>query len=158
MTENNTNLYLENREAHLEARFCPKKKKRKKSIFKRLRYDRIFILLITLALIISSIYFVVDFCKYPETYSSTMANSLRIDLENGDEEAINAYKEKYIARNEYLFDGPMTIEFMAEKYGLDSKVLYEIYTSSEYESAQEFYEDYVQYAAKCQEFIDKNCQ
>jgi len=47
---------------------------------------------------------------------------------------------------------------MAEKYGLDGKVLNEIYEKSEYESAQEFYEDYVKHASKCQEFIDTNCQ
>jgi len=55
-------------------------------------------------------------------------------------------------KDEYLFNGSVTIHMMAEKYGLDGKELYKIYEASDCETAQEFFEEYVQYRAICEEF------
>lgn len=77
-----------------------------------------------------------------EKFSSISQYHLLLDLNDGDQEAIDRY-QYYIDKDDYLFDGPLTIHMMAEKYGLDGDVLYETYLNSEYESAQKFYNEYV---------------
>lgn len=75
-----------------------------------------------------------------EMFDSISLNNLRGELNNGDKEAIEYYKENFIARNNYVFDGPLTIRLMAEQYGLDYAEVMQQYKNGDYESAQEFYE------------------
>ena len=65
------------------------------------------------------------------------------DLNARESDAIELYRTEYIAYDDYIFDGPLTIELMAEKYNLNSKELWSVYQASGIDSAQEFYSKYV---------------
>ena len=79
-------------------------------------------------------------CNTPvELFDTVARNQLREQLNNRDEEAITYYTEYFIDRNNYLFNGPLTIELMAEKYGYDFSDLHLRYVCSSYDTVQEFY-------------------
>jgi len=127
----------------------------------RSRYNRVKTIVtgivIFIAIIIAGTLLIQHVDNNIEMYSSVSRYHFMQDLNNNDSEAIERYKNHYIANDKYLFDGPLTIGLMAQKYGIDSNELYNIYVESGYESAQEFFEDYVQNRAECQEFEDTYC-
>jgi len=128
---------------------------------KRARYNRVKTIVtnivIFIAVIAAGSLLMLHIDDNIEVYSSTRNYQFMMDLNNGDREAIERYESHYIARDKYLFNGPLTIELMAEKYNIDFEELYEIYEESGYESAQKFFKDYVQNRAECQEFEDTYC-
>lgn len=55
---------------------------------------------------------------YPEQVSSTQRYHLMNELNRGDEQAIEYYRDRYIARDVYLFDGDLSFSLFVEKYGI----------------------------------------
>lgn len=104
------------------------------------------LIVIVSAIILIAGYFIVT--TPIEEYSSTMANTLRMELNDGNPEYIEYYKEKFIDNDRYLFDGPKTFELMGEKYGVSGETLMDLYEKSTCESAQEFHDTYVVHAVK----------
>lgn len=78
-----------------------------------------------------------------EVYDSMSRNVLKLKLNDRDPEAIEYYKDNFIARNDYIFNGPLTITLMAQQYGLNVEAMLHQYEYGDYESAQIFFETYV---------------
>jgi len=142
---NNNNKYTTS-SAYSRAKQRRAEKRRRRKMIRR-----VINVIIAIVIFIGFFTLVNDMVTDFETYSSTAKSHLRIELNEGKQEAIDRYWY-YINKDEYLFNGSVTIHMMAEKYGLDGKELYKIYEASDCETAQEFFEEYVQYRAICEEF------
>lgn len=89
--------------------------------------SRIFFIVIAILIII----FVVDMFKHYEKYDSVARYQLMLDLEKGDEEAEEYYKDNYIKDDLYLFDGDISFNMFAEKYNIiDKDSVYQDYKNS----------------------------
>lgn len=89
--------------------------------------SRIFFIAIAILIII----FVVDMFKHYEKYDSVARYQLMLDLEKGDEEAEEYYKNNYISDDVYLFDGDISFNMFAEKYNIiDKDSVYQDYKES----------------------------
>lgn len=71
---------------------------------------RLLLSLMVLCLVINSIHFVLDIYKYPEEHSSIARYHLNIDLENGNQDAIQYYNTRYVANGKYLFGDEYIVE------------------------------------------------
>jgi len=83
--------------------------------------------------------FMYTIVSYPEECFTTEKYHFMISINNGDEEAINRYKEEYISRDKYLFNGPVTVELCCEKYDLDVTETKIAFAESDYDSFQKFF-------------------
>lgn len=117
-------------------------KNRRKSKKER-REDRVIAFIVVSVIVLASCVLMYNVANYPEKYITTDRNVLLMQLNNGDEDAIEYYYSTYIKRDVYLFDGPLTIELMAKKNGLDYSNLYDRYKQSGYDNAQKFFDRYV---------------
>lgn len=89
--------------------------------------SRIFFIAITILIII----FIIDMFKHYEKYDSVARYQLMLDLEQGDTEAIEYYKDNYIKDDLYLFDGDISFDMFAEKYNIiDKDTVYQDYKES----------------------------
>lgn len=61
-------------------------------------------LIITLILIITTAWIAVDFILYPEEYLTTWRYQLKLDIENGEQEAIDYYQKTYLDNGKKLWD------------------------------------------------------
>jgi len=109
----------------------------------RRRINAIISIILAIAAVFAIVGGIYTIASNSEMYDTVARKSFKNDLNNGDEEAIERYKNEYIENDKYLFNGPLTIKLMAEKYDLDSNELYEIYVDSDYDTAQDFYKHYV---------------
>ena len=57
-----------------------------------------------LAVTILALTYTIDFLRFPECYLTTWKYQLRLDLERGNEKAIEYYNERYIANGKVLFE------------------------------------------------------
>lgn len=71
---------------------------------KSIKIKEIAILAVIIALIGTMIYYAVDFMRFPEQYATTLKYKLQLDIENGNEKAIEYYNDTYIANGRVLFD------------------------------------------------------
>ena len=89
--------------------------------------SRVFFIAIAILIII----FVADMFKHYEKYDSVARYQLMLDLERGDTEAIEYYKDNYISDDLYLFDGDISFNMFAEKYNIiDKDSVYQDYKES----------------------------
>lgn len=89
--------------------------------------SRVFFIAIAILIII----FVADMFKHYEKYDSVARYQLMLDLERGDTEAIEYYKDNYISDDLYLFDGDISFNMFAEKYNIINKdSVYQDYKNS----------------------------
>lgn len=89
--------------------------------------SRVFFIAIAILIII----FVADMFKHYEKYDSVARYQLMLDLERGDTEAIEYYKDNYISDDLYLFDGDISFDMFAEKYNIiDKDTVYQDYKNS----------------------------
>ena len=69
--------------------------------------------------------------RHYEKYDSVARYQLMLDLERGDEEAEEYYKDNYISDDLYLFDGDISFNMFAEKYNIiDKDSVYQDYKES----------------------------
>ena len=94
-------------------------------------------------IVIGGIWGSINIVKYPELYITTAKKDLMIQLEEGNDLAIEYYVTQYIENDKYIFDGPITAALMAQRYGIDTAKLSEMYEESGYETLQEFYENVI---------------
>lgn len=99
--------------------------------------------LVFLAIISWMVFWVADVVRYPEEYSEHRRYDLLVEIESGNAKALEYYENFYTSRDVYLFDGPVTLELMAEKYGYTPEWLEYQMTAGGYESAQELFDGYV---------------
>ena len=78
-----------------------------------------------------------------EKYSTQAKYQFMQDLESGNEEAMALYKRDYIDKNEYLYNGDITLKLMAEKFNIDFEVLKSFYNTTSLESLQELHDKYL---------------
>lgn len=97
---------------------------------------------VIVASLITMIYLFIETLMMPELCFTTFKNDLRIQCNAGNVECIMRYKDVYISKDKYIFNGPLTIRLMAEKYGLDYDDLYYEYSTSGL-SAQKFFNKYI---------------
>lgn len=81
--------------------------------------------------------------KYPETISAHSIHDFMIELESGNEERLEDYRDRYIENDYYLFNGDITFRLMCEKYDLDIEMMKYMYEKSEYESIQSFFNNVI---------------
>lgn len=87
----------------------------------------LFFLVITIIIVI----FVVDMFQHYEKYDSVARYQLMLDLERGDEKAREYYQDNYINDDLYLFDGDISFDMFADKYGIaDKDSVYQQYKNS----------------------------
>lgn len=98
-------------------------KKRKRSNRKRIirKAKRILYNIANIIAVIIIIFIAVDFFKHYEKYDSVSRYYLMLDLENGNDEALEYYKDKYISDDIYLFDGDISFDLFAEKYNIEGE-------------------------------------
>ena len=113
----------------------------------KVKLAEITIIVVALTLLVSIIIAVapaiIDRINAPELYSSTMKADLLRGLEANNQEMLEYYKEAYIEKDIYLFNGPLTFNLMCEKYELDVELYTALYDDAEYSSIQDFYNDIV---------------
>lgn len=97
-------------------------------------------IIMLLAIIVMTIFMVRSISKYPEQYSTIVMNSLRMELNEGNADAIERYKSVYIENDKYLFNGPLTIELCAEKYNLNFDEVYNDFINSGYDNFQNYFD------------------
>lgn len=85
-------------------------------------------------LLYSSVRFMNNF----EVYSNTARYQLMNGVERGDAEDIARFND-YIEKDVYLFNGPITIKAMADKYNLDAEQLSNEFEESGYDELQTFF-------------------
>lgn len=84
------------------------------------------------------------FTKNWERFDSVARKQLMLDINKGDKEAIAFYRDNYINRDIYLFDGNFTLEMMANRHGLDVEALKESYEESGYTHIQDFFDNEIE--------------
>ena len=94
--------------------------------------------LIGIILIIVSFAVIIDGIRYPECYMAHARSDFMNDIESGDADAIERYRDKFIEPDRYIYDGPITIKMMCEKYELDYESVWTLYKKSNM-TAQDFY-------------------
>lgn len=87
--------------------------KRKTRNFKRIVSNIISILIVVVMIVV-----LIDAFKHYERYDTVAKYHLMLDLEKGDDEALEYYKDKYISDDIYLFDGDISFNLFAEKYNI----------------------------------------
>lgn len=81
-----------------------KKLKKLKIVNKKKFIKAILTLIITLALFGFMTWLFVDFVMYPESYLTTWRYQLKLDIERGDQEAIDYYQQVYLDNNRPLWE------------------------------------------------------
>jgi len=76
-----------------------------------------------------------------ECYDSVARKQLQNDINNGDKEAITFYRDNYINRDIYLFDGYHTIAMLAARHGLDVEATQEAFDNSGYTHIQDWFDN-----------------
>ena len=114
-----------------------RKAKRLKQMRNRVRRETLFV--VAVIMIIGCIFG--HFTKNWECYNSVARKQLQMDVNKGDEDAIKFYRDNYIHRDIYLFDGPMTIELMANRHSMDADYLQTAFDESGYEHIQDWYDE-----------------
>jgi hypothetical protein len=69
----------------------------------KINLNRLFAILLVLALFAICIGLYVDLCRFPEKYFTTWKYQLKNEIESGDQEAINYYNKYYISKGVYLY-------------------------------------------------------
>ena len=101
----------------------------------------------TLVLVVAIVAIVATFTHFTknwECYDSVARKQLMLDINKGDKEAIAFYRDNYINRDIYLFDGNFTLEMMANRHGLDVETLKESYEESGYTHIQDFFDNEIE--------------
>lgn len=78
--------------------------KKLKIVNKKKFIKAIFTLIVTIFLIGLMTWLFVDFIKYPESYLTTWRYQLKLDIERGDQEAIDYYQKVYLENNRTLWE------------------------------------------------------
>lgn len=108
-----------------------RKTRRVKTTRKNVKRYRVIGNLFFLVITIIIIMFVVDVFRHYEKYDSVARYQLMLDLERGDEEARKYYQDNYIKDDLYLFDGDISFNMFANKYGItDRNKIYQEYKNS----------------------------
>lgn len=98
---------------------------------KRYKVNKVMVNLFFLAISIIIIMFAADMLRHYEKYDSVARYQLMLDLERGDEEARKYYQDNYISDDIYLFDGDISFNMFANKYGItDKDSVYQEYKNS----------------------------
>ena len=104
-----------------------KTKNTRKNVKRSRIIGNLFFLVITIIIVI----FVVDMFRHYEKYDSVARYQLMLDLERGDEKAKEYYQDNYINDDLYLFDGDISFDMFADKYGItDKDSVYQEYKNS----------------------------
>ena len=77
-----------------------------------------------------------------ERFSVHDRKALLYALEAGQPDAVEKFND-YIARDIYLFDGPMTMKAMADKYDMDIDVLKTGFEKSGYKNLQQYFDNII---------------
>ena len=73
-----------------------------------------------------------------EMYDQTAKYQLMLSLENGDPDAMEYYQHTYTDKDIYLFDGPISRQIVADKYGYTIDQINHMYYMSDYSSLTDF--------------------
>lgn len=103
------------------------KRKTRKNVKRNRIIGNLFFLVITIIIVI----FASDVFRHYEKYDSVARYQLMLDLERGDEKAKEYYQDNYISDDIYLFDGDISFNMFADKYGItDKDSVYQEYKNS----------------------------
>ena len=77
--------------------------------------------IISIIIVIIMVAVFADVFKHYERYDTVAKYHLMLDLEKGDSEALEYYKDNYISDDIYLFDGDISFNLFAEKYSIKAE-------------------------------------
>lgn len=77
--------------------------------------------IISIIIVIIMVAVLADVFKHYERYDTVAKYHLMLDLEKGDSEALEYYKDNYISDDIYLFDGDISFNLFAEKYSIKAE-------------------------------------
>ena len=83
--------------------------------------------------------FIYNYTVYPEKYLTTAKYQFMLEIDNGDKESIERYRDTYIAKDMYLYNGPFTIKECCNKYELDYSEVYDDFKNSDYTTFQQYF-------------------
>ena len=87
---------------------------------------------------------VVDITNHIEYFDETSRYNMLLELNSNNQLAIDHYKKHYINDHIYLFNGDLTLKFMADQYSVSFDTLKLFYETSGVESLQEFHDTYLE--------------
>lgn len=97
------------------------------------------IMVVIVVVCIALFYNFLNVCfNYPEKIMTTKKYHLMIALNNGEKDAEIYYMNKYILNDDYLYDGPVTLKLVAQKYNLNEGELTELWDNGDYKSMKQF--------------------
>lgn len=100
--------------------------------------------LLLVLIVFIMVLFISDIYKHYEKYDTVARYHLMLDLEKGDKEALEYYKDNYINEDIYLYDGNISFKLFAEKYNLseeEKETIYKEYKASDL-SLNKFVKEY----------------
>ena len=99
---------------------------------------RIILIVVVVTLVSFTWSFINNLVNYPEKVMTTKKYHLMIALNDGDKDAEIYYMTKYILNDDYLYDGPVTLKLVAQKYNLDEEELNKLWEDGDYKSMDKF--------------------
>lgn len=99
---------------------------------------RIILIVVVVTLVSFAGSFINNLVNYPEKVMTTKKYHLMIALNDGDKDAEIYYMTKYILNDDYLYDGPVTLKLVAQKYNLNEEELTELWEDGDYKSMDKF--------------------
>ena len=97
------------------------------------------ILIVVIVILVSFTWsFINNLVNYPEKVMTTKKYHLMIALNDGDKDAEIYYMTKYILNDDYLYDGPVTLKLVAQKYNLNEEELTKLWEDGDYKSMDKF--------------------
>jgi len=82
---------------------------------------RLLWLIATLAILVLSVYTVVDMVRFPLAYDSVARYHLLTDLNKREPQAMALYQSRYVNHGRYLFNGELTFNMICSHERVDTR-------------------------------------